>query len=287
MKKFEFSESLVRGKSSYERFAVLQCDILNQEEDDFDVYVNLQNKLVSFGFVFLLACLPYIAIRGNKKFNKFYVDSKTLSKMKKIKVPGTTPAGEKVEAGDMGFCHLNDEDDVIRLSNTIIKHFPVGLSDALNWMIHQGICEVFNNAKEHSNASHVLASWYTKETGVYCFSCYDTGIGIPESVKRYFRSKGIPLSYDTLALNWAIKRGNSTSERRPNPGLGLDILKNFAEVNMGAIYIASGYSLYSLKNGKESYSDLKHPILGTYFEMDIVNQNVSYSIEGEKNESNS
>ena len=163
-----------------------------------------------------------------------------------------------------------------------LEKFPVSTSDELRGEIEFNIGEIFNNAQEHSDAkaNGIFGSWFTRARGIYCFSCYDTGVGIPENVNRFIEEHGHRRLSDVTALKWAMKRGNSTSSRN-NPGLGLDLLREFVSLNEGAMRICTGNVLYTLNKDGERYIALDKKFYGTIFEMDIIPDSKTYRFKRE------
>ena len=263
-----FSEPLVGGKLAYERIAKLQQQIINCVDKEQKITVNLKNT-TNLSFVFLLACLHQCAAANDKKL-KMLVDKNTFAKMREIKVPGTRNDGAKTKAEKAGFKLLQKDEDVIDLIDNIWSGFKksVQLSEKLGAELKRNIGEIFNNAREHSEARHIIASWHTKKSGIYCFSCYDTGVGIPEKVNRLRTERELNKFTDKSAIMWATLKGNTTSSGQGR-GLGLNLLKDFSNTNHGSVRICSGYGLYELNDGVENRIDLKYPFAGTFFEMDI------------------
>ncbi|MCL1873389.1 MAG: hypothetical protein FWF85_04645 [Clostridiales bacterium] len=279
MDKITFSEPLTKGKSAYERIAQLQQIIVNSPNKSHHITVDLTQFRTGMSFVFLLACLPYCAL-ANKKELVLTVDKKTFTLMQKIQVPGTCTDGKETKSNRTGFRLLKAPIDVISLTKDIWQGFPVQTSEELGDALQFNIGEVFNNASGHASASYIIGGWHTKQNGLYCFSCYDTGIGIPESVNRYRKANKYPIIPDIQAVKWAMAKGHSTS-LQPGRGLGLDLLRNFSKANDGVIHICSGYTLYVLNKGAENYISLKHPFHGTFFEMDITRDGYNYSFREE------
>jgi len=162
---------------------------------------------------------------------------------------------------------------------------PLKLSPKLHEDMVSRIGEMFNNAREHAKAKNVLGCRYTKPNKMFCFACYDTGIGIVNNVQTYL-SKELT---DRQALEWALARLNSTVHDPGKPrGQGLDLLKEFANVNGGAIRICTGCILYTYDGNskKETFKDLKNHFMGTLFEMDINAFDGIYSYKGESSYDN-
>lgn len=128
----------------------------------------------------------------------------------------------------------------------------VQVSDPLKDAIVGRMWEIYSNAFEHS------------ETPIGVFSCgqlfrrhnrlilstVDFGKGIPCSVRDFLVKKGVdPQKVSRLSsgacLNWAFTRGNTTCNAMVARGLGLDLLKEFVQVNQGKleIYSNDGYAI--------------------------------------------
>jgi hypothetical protein len=137
---------------------------------------------------------------------------------------------------------------------------------------------------EHSDAKHLIGGRYFKPNRKYCFTCYDTGIGITGKVKKYY-----PEMTDKEAIQWALMPGNSTAldkETKPR-GQGLGLLKSFVKENHGTIRICTGNILYTYsaplgKDIQEKYECLTNTFLGTLFEMDIYADDKYYKYRGEE-----
>jgi len=280
MKEIKFSEPLTKGRLAYEKVALLQQKIASISEPLY-ISVDLSEKRTGLSFVFLLACLHYHALEKEKDLS-LTVDAKTFSLMQQIRVPGIRDDGQETKAKKTGFRQLVTPEDVVALTEDIWKGFPVKTSTKLGDALKFNIGEVFNNASGHAKAGHIIGGWHTKPSGIYCFSCYDTGMGIPENINRYREANGFPRVSDGQAVRWAMRKGNSTSER-VGAGLGLDLLRRFSMTNGGAIRICSGGSLYRLNKGVEEYIKLDHPFHGTFFEMDIVRNGLYYFFKEEEN----
>jgi len=269
-----FSEPLTKGRIAYERIARLQQEIIDLQDRSCFLTVDLGKFRTGLRFIFLLSCLYYFA-QEHERDLRLAVDRKTFNSMKQISVPGISTDGMETHAKRTGFRLLREPADVIELVKSILVKFPVKISDSLGEALQINIGEVFNNANDHAGGSSIIGGWYTKPSGMFCLSCYDTGIGIPESVNRYRESKKIQRVPDNRALEWAMKKGNTTSPRR-GAGLGLDLLKSFCKVNGGAIHICSGNSMYTLYKGEEDFLPLDNQFHGTFFEMSIVPDGDNY-----------
>ena len=159
--------------------------------------------------------------------------------------------------------------DIFELVTEITREAPVKMNEELSFLFISKAGEMYNNAIEHSQGTILGSKYFKNQKGVYCFSCYDTGIGIPFNVmlSRHDITNAID------AFKWAMIPGNSTVLGDVPRGLGLGLLKNFASANEGTIRICSGNVLYIYKDSKEKYYELDYPFYGTLFEMDIIADN--------------
>ena len=129
--------------------------------------------------------------------------------------------------------------------------------------------EMYNNAIEHSEGIVLGTKYFKLQKNIYNFSCYDTGVGIPQKVISTINN----IESNREAFEWAMTDGNSTIAGVPR-GLGLGLLKSFVQANDGRIRVCSGNILYeySRKKGK-NIIELNNQFYGTLFEMDIISDN--------------
>nr|AGS53975.1 ATPase-like protein [uncultured bacterium contig00259] len=273
-----FNEPLSWGNAAYDNFAKLQQELMTSKHNNIRVTITWDGRL-GRTFLFLIMCLLDLASQHGKmlhitvpsKVYQYLNDMNFLEKPQFSITPGT----------EMRFRKLNDDEEVLLIAKEIVENIPVGLSPKLHEDMVSRIGEMFNNAREHANAKRVVGCRYTKPNKKYCFACYDTGRGIADNV-RSFCGKDIP---DMDALKWALKPYNSTV---PNPvvprGLGLELLKQFAEINTGEVRICTGHVLYTYngKTKKARFFPLANSFMGTLFEMDINAYGGEYHYKGEK-----
>jgi hypothetical protein len=114
----------------------------------------------------------------------------------------------------------------------------IKLSAALKEAIVSTAWEIYANAFEHS------------QSGVGVFSCgqhyprkhlleltvVDFGCGIPDKVRTFLKR---PAMSGAEALQWAFRRGTTTSQIGIARGMGLDLLREFVRVNRGQVSIFS------------------------------------------------
>ena len=122
--------------------------------------------------------------------------------------------------------------------------------------------EVYQNAIVHSESElgvFVCGQFFPQQHRLD-FTIADVGIGIRETVRRYFNDTRIS---SLPALKWALKPLNTT-KRGPHPGgLGLEFLQKFAGLNEGKIQIASRFGFYELNCDKETFAKMEADFPGT------------------------
>lgn len=272
MKKIEITDSYITNKSSFDRFALLQNTIKKCTEVNIHLDICI-NQRFGFTFVFLFANLIFIA----EKFKKNLIitlNEKSFNLLKKIGLlcKKTTYQKSKNYFHEIMNCiNVIDEDiDVFNLVKTITREAPVEMSDDLSALFISKSGEMYNNAKEHSEGIVVGGKYFKNQKDMYCFACYDNGIGIPTKVRTVKHE----INSDLETFKWAMIDGHSTTSGNIPRGLGLGMLKSFARANDGTIRICSGRVLYIYNNRYgEIFHELSNEFIGTLFEMDIIADN--------------
>lgn len=145
----------------------------------------------------------------------------------------------------------------------------VHVSDRLRNAIVGRMWEVYSNAFEHS------------ETQIGVFSCgqhfyrhnrlvlstIDFGQGIPNSVRAFLSKHADAEKVSKLSsvacLKWAFTRGNSTCSAMVARGLGLDLLKEFVQLNQGKLEIYSNDAYVIVDKDGERFENLNTNFSGT------------------------
>ncbi|MEP5625334.1 MAG: hypothetical protein ABJP82_22415, partial [Hyphomicrobiales bacterium] len=113
------------------------------------------------------------------------------------------------------------------------------MSDALEGKFFEGINEIFVNAAMHSESKFEISccgQFYPKRN-ILDFSIADGGMGIASNVKKYV---GLDLKPDE-AIDWAMQEGNTSRQLDIPGGLGLNIVKEFIEMNRGRFLVVSHF----------------------------------------------
>ena len=266
------NDSLVAHKNSYSRFAKLQTDLTICDDREVSIYIDIVNRL-GYTFIFLFSTLPLLAEFYQKRVPIFLNEKShylfcRLGFLKKgmIYDPSFDYSSALMEHANV----IKKQEDIFRTVTEITNEAPVKMSPELAALFISKAGEMFNNALEHSGGIVLGAKYYRNQKNIYCFSCYDTGMGIPAKVMS-----SIPnIANSVSAFRWAMRNGNSTAVKSFSRGLGLGTLQSFVRANHGAIRLCSGNVLYTYRPDRdESYHELNHSFCGTLFEMDIITDN--------------
>ncbi len=268
-KKIVFSEKLVKGRIAYDRIAKLQNLIAESVDCKLHIMINMEGQRLGRTFIFLLGCMIPLA-NAHGKTARMFVDAPILKQLQHLDI---IDYFSNPETKMQRFRRLKTQTDVFQLVPEIINEAPITMSDGLEEEMVTIVGEMYNNALEHSGAEFIMGGKYFKGADAqhnrFCFSCYDTGQGIPANIRNFLK-KDADAFPDEETVKWAIQRGNTTLPGTSR-GLGLDFLIKLAKINAGAIRICSGHTLfeYSYTKGPQYYK-LHHNFLGTLFEMDII-----------------
>ena len=136
------------------------------------------------------------------------------------------------------------------------------MSEGASRLFKKKVFEVYQNAVTHSESElgvFVCGQFFPQQDRLD-FTIADVGIGIRETVRRYFEN---PHINSLPALKWALKPLNTT-KYGPHPGgLGLEFLQKFARLNGGKIQIASRFGFYELNYDGESFAKMEADFPGT------------------------
>lgn len=169
-------------------------------------------------------------------------------------------------------------------TNKFIDLAPITLSSGAKGHISSNLIELFTNAIDHSESSlgcYACGHWIPQHNTLV-FSIYDSGIGIPNKIKRIY-----PNYSSEDAINWAFGKGNSTIqlENCVPRGLGLYYLKDFIYANKGSLRILSNNIYYEYKDGGDSefFKVIDTPIHGTLITVKVLPDSINlYCLQGEQ-----
>lgn len=280
-----FHGTLLKGKASFGRFSKLQNEIINHEDEELTLSINSKER-VGLTFAFLVGCLPLLAESNEKKL-KLTINTRMFEKMVKINIIDYYKYSENLSKNLIEnplpcFRKINKAQDIFTLVKEIGKEAPIEMNEKLEEIFTSRLGEMYLNALEHSGAQYIMGGkYFNQQKNKYCFSCYDTGVGIIENVNKYHEKLENSLLSDVDALKWAMSKGNSTAKNKDVPrGVGMGLLKKFAQLNEGTIEICSGRTLYICNKNGEYYYQLDHEFQGTLFQMNIIaDNNYTYTLK--------
>ena len=274
-----FYGALSKGRLAFDRIAGLQQQILHSDDSEVYLYLHATER-TGLTFVFLLACMP---LMGEDYGKQLYIrtDRKIYQLMKRIHAVEFYNTENK-NIDRPCFRRIRNQGDIFRLVTEIGGEAPVQMTEELADIMVSKMGEMYINALDHSEAKTIIGGKYFKQNSRYCFCCYDSGIGIPQKVRRFLQeTRRLTDLSDLGALEWALKLGNSTIRESGIPrGVGLHTLQSFAKANDGAIRICTGKAFYEFRNGIAKTYALQHSFVGTLFEMDILQDNMHKYILG-------
>ncbi|MDH4100206.1 MAG: ATP-binding protein [Nitrospirota bacterium] len=142
----------------------------------------------------------------------------------------------------------------------------VHVSDRLRDAIAGRMWEIYNNAFEHSGTEIGVftCGQHFRYYNDLILSVVDFGQGIPAKIRTFAgrdpRAQDLPAD---ACLRWAFTRGKSTCTEGVARGLGLDLLKEFVQINQGKleVYSNDGYAIID-KDG-ERYENREISFEGT------------------------
>lgn len=259
--------------SSYKLLAQIQNMVINCEENE--IILDFSHCKFSHAiFTSFIGSLGIWAICLNKKI-KYRVDTQgqLFDYFKKSGLISymTGDTTDYTNGNTIRFQKVcMDDSDIIDYIDNILRLAPITLSGKAEESLFKNIYEIFVNSVEHSGAKHgvyACGHWFPKKKELV-FSVYDTGIGIPEKIKRNIDSS--MSSKD--AIEWALQKGNSTKQLDNGTprGVGLFEFHQFIHLNNGLFSIVSDDMCY-LYDNTISYIPLDKPIIGTMVSFIIRN----------------
>ena len=142
------------------------------------------------------------------------------------------------------------------------------MSTAASRAFKNKVFEIYQNSVIHSESESgvfVCGQFFPKQHRLD-FTVSDTGIGIREAVRRYFRTKKIN---SVAALKWALKPHHTTKQGPQPGGLGMQFLHEFARLNGGKIQIASRFGFYEYSGGEGRFFRMSRDFPGTTVTIEI------------------
>lgn len=155
----------------------------------------------------------------------------------------------------------NNFEDYIKEQLLSKNDFP-SHSRLLGKHITLRIFELYENARTHGSCDYIHACgqyFPRKPEKPLNVTIVDTGKNLQENISEF-------LEYDMPAVDaieWAMKKGNTTKTGDISGGLGLDLIFQFIQHNKGKIQIISSDGFWEWHRGKSTKKKLNHPFNGT------------------------
>ena len=130
------------------------------------------------------------------------------------------------------------------------------------------VFEIYQNAVIHSESDigvFVCGQSFPRKKRLD-FTIADAGIGIRETVRRYFENDRIG---SVGSMRWALAPHHTTKRGRLPGGLGLQLLKEFTRLNGGKIQIASRFGFYEYSHGDENFRKMSADFPGTAVTIEV------------------
>jgi len=139
-------------------------------------------------------------------------------------------------------------------------------------MLNHCLSELINNVYDHSDSeidAYVFCEYYP-ESNVISIAVSDLGMGISNSVKRYFKQENKVEMSEREYVKWALEENKTVRSRPHNMGKGLDNLNSFARSNDTIWKILTNGVLMESVGSENRYYDNPIPgFQGTIVVLDI------------------
>ena len=145
----------------------------------------------------------------------------------------------------------------------------INVSHGLRNSIAGTMWEIYNNAFEHSGSNIGVFSCgqHFPNKNELILSVIDFGQGIAAVVRKFMGQYSDEDRVNQLTgincIKWAFESGNSTCKGKVSRGLGLEILKNFIQVNQGKLEVYSNEGYVIIDESGERYENRTVAFEGT------------------------
>lgn len=154
-------------------------------------------------------------------------------------------------------------------------------SEILGREITKNIFEIYENARTHGKCDfiHTCGQFFPNtKNKLLNFTIVDKGVNIKQNVSHFLKKDIIASD----AIEWAMKKGNTTKTGNTSGGLGLSLIFKFINLNKGSIQIVSSDGYYEYSNGKEVKKQLDSIFEGTIVNIKfILNDSNHYVLKHE------
>lgn len=142
-----------------------------------------------------------------------------------------------------------DKDEFTRyLEKNVLAYFKYKNIEINTKEFIRIMVEIFINVKMHTNSKEVTTcGYYDEDNKDMYFTISNHGMTIKHNIEE--RNKYV-FKYYIDAIQWAVKKSNSTRKKNTPGGLGFFISRNFIKDNGGSIKIVSGKGYWEECNGE-------------------------------------
>lgn len=270
----KLSKQYRQSFAAIERMVAIQRQIADSQADK--VVINVEETThIADELLLLLAVLPdfseiygkSIVIRYNiynKKMVKVLSNSGVLDYYKRDGV-------KRANQDSIPFMRTEDVEKYADLVKRIMELAPVQFNEESYTTMFSKLYEIFINAGTHGKNELGTYTYGTLNDKGFVFTIYDAGVGIRKNVNDFLKKKySFVKGYSAQqAMEWALKRGNSTSIKDYPRGAGFSLLEAFAYKNNGKITLCSDNVICVMENGQRTFRCMKTNIRGTLFIMNI------------------
>lgn len=140
--------------------------------------------------------------------------------------------------------------------------------------------EVYANAFEHGDSAlGVYTCGEQASDDTLVLTVADFGPGIPENAARKLRRTWVP---GDEALRWAFTKGTTTATNQRYPrGLGLDLLREFVEINRGCLDVYSHHGHGRVISGEQVFKGLQLSMSATIVQIHLNCDDHTYMFQQE------
>lgn len=213
-------------------------------------------------------------------------DMRLLEALDKFDGHGFTPASDEI-IPYKEFSTPSEEVVLTYLKTEWLGKNRLNFSDEVEAAVLSSLWEIYANAFEHSQSNSVFScgSYQSKDKSLSIL-VGDSGVGVPSSVKSFLDKNNLS---STEALKWALTRGNSTytanlkdvGKAQPR-GLGLHLLKELVDINLGEMEIFTSDLYYKRKSGDDYYITEMPFVSGSWIKITLnCKKNVKYLFKDE------
>ncbi|UUF14356.1 MULTISPECIES: hypothetical protein [Flavobacterium] len=161
------------------------------------------------------------------------------------------------------------------------QQFP-SHSEKLGKEITRNIFEIYENARTHGQCDyiHSCGQFYPRKPDKPLhFTIVDKGVNIKQNVSA-FHNEDLNAAD---AIEWAMKKGNTTKSGDTSGGLGLAVIFEFIKYNKGKIQVISSDGFYEYKNENVTKKKLASIFEGTIVNIKFnLNDSNYYSLKSEE-----